>query len=282
MVDSAAMFRVLTILLFAFFAPAAIAAPDAVRITPELAEKAVWLPLKLPPDYSAGWFEKRYGITAPAVERQALTGLSGSLRIYYVRAASESDQQKLWKGLEADRTANQSLARKGDTLIWIVARQEPLRIKALNLLQPDQTATAPTGLEWLNTELGHEIPGLVFYDEQFLDLIIPLEERAGVPLRGVYQIVYDLKQRTGPGPKLAQVEFWLPKDPKQLPELVKALDYGKTREQTILSGKNAAVVTITRTDDATRILLDQLKGKGYRVESRVPSFAGMGSPAAAH
>ena len=265
------MSRLVLAALLAVAVTTALAA--SVSVSPEQAQSATFLLKKWKADYGPEWFQSRYGIAAPVVDFQGFSALSGSLRIYYLRTASRSDQQKLWKGLDADRTMNQALARKGDTVLWILAKQDPLRAKALELLQPDETATVPTGLEWAKTELGKSVPGLAFYNEQFLDSLLSAETRAGASLRGVYQVVYDLQSRVPPGRKLAQVEYWFPRDSKQLPELVKALDSSKTGEQTVLSGKNVAIVTITRTDEATKILLDQLKAKGYRVESRVPSFA---------
>jgi hypothetical protein len=249
-------------------------APAApVKITPERAQSVAWLQKNRPAGYEAKWFQHRYGVVPPEVEHQVFSALSGDLRVLYLRAASESDRQKLWGGLFADRTPNQAVASKGEILIWVIGKQDALRGKALELLQPDKTAAEPTGLEWLIMELPREIPGLAFYDEQFLELLAPLEARVGLRLRGVYQVVHQLRAPVGIGRRIAQVEFWIPQEPKHLPDLVKALDATKTDEHAVLSGRGAAVVTVTRTDEATRILLDQLQGKGYHLESRVPSFA---------
>jgi hypothetical protein len=147
-----------------------------------------------------------------------------------------------------------------------------LRRKVVALIKPTREAPARSDLDWLPAEMPHEIPGIVYVYARFLTQLPDLEARvSGVALRAVYQASYTLPRSFGPR-GLAQADFWVPRDQAQVGALVRALDGHKTGEQTIMSGKGVAVLVSTRTNQATKILVDFLTQRGYKLESRVATF----------
>ena len=224
-----------------------------------------------PQAFPAEWFARRYGVAPPSVEATRLANPIAPVDVYALKPAPD-DAGRLWSGLLADLAPNQALAEKRGVIGLVISRDDNLRRKAVALIRPTRQATARPDLNWLPAEMPRDIPGLAHVYARFLTQLPELEGRAaGVSLRAVYQASYSLARSSAPR-GLAQADFWVPRDPSQFAGLVRALDSRKTGEQTIMSGKGVAVIVSTRTDEATGILVEFLKQKGYKLESRVAAF----------
>lgn len=227
----------------------------------------------MPPSggFSADWFARRYAVAVPALESARLANPAGSADIYALKP-SPQDAARLWSGLEADLAPNEVLVEKRGVIGLVISPDNGLRQRIIGLIKPTRQAPARSDLDWLTAEMPRDIPGLVNVYARFLTQLPVLEARVdGVGLRAVYQASYTLPRSFGPS-GLAQADFWVPRDPAQVGGLVRALDGHKTGEQTIMSGKGVAVLVSTRTNQATKILVDFLTQKRYKLESRVATF----------
>jgi hypothetical protein len=215
----------------------------------------------------------RYRIRPPAVEQQLLLASSGLVEVLCLNASDPNDQERLWKGLVADRSPVQAVGRKGPLILWVRSPREKLLTTAVELLGLNEVARGPSPLEWLTTILPRDIPGLWFYQSQFLYAISGLEAKVGGPVRSVYQATYQIVANLPPGLKIAQAEFWVPRRDSELDALAESLVKTRTSEHTILAGKGVAIRLTTRTDTATRILLEVLTTQGFKLWSPVPVFS---------
>jgi hypothetical protein len=218
--------------------------------------------------YTASWFAGRYEVAPPSLEVQSFATENEPVDVYYLQTGSPRDREKLWKGLAHDLAPNQALAQKNNVLVWIVCPDRAKLERVLQWIQPSVTATSSESLDWVLHELPHEFPKLLFSYSAILPDLTLFESRvSGLPLRMVYQMSYatkGLRFRYS----LAQVDFWVPCDKKELGQLVEILDQKRTDEQTVFSGKGLVAVVTARNPEGNRILVDELTKLGYRRESR--------------
>ena len=211
------------------------------------------------------WFARRYGVTPPSVYRQFVHAIDDTTAdVYYLRAASPGDETRLWRGLEADLTANQRLARKGERIVWIISDSAACQDRILAFLKPDRESRSKDDYGWLRSELSREIPGLTLDHAVFVQQMLHLEQRtSGFQVRAMYQASY-ITPRQPLRRQLAQVDFWVPRDRAKLEDLARFFEASRSADHTVYFGKGVVAVLTARNPVGRKILADKLDRLGYR------------------
>ena len=212
------------------------------------------------------WFARRYGIAPPSVYRQTVKAFDeAKADVYYLKTSSPGDASRLWRGLEADLAANQRLARKGESLVWIISTSAACQDRIVAFLKPESEATRPKGdFDWLRSELPRDIPGLSFDHSAFVQQMLHLEQRTGgFPVRAMYQASY-VTPRQPLRMQVAQVDFWIPRDKAKLEDLARFFEKGRSADLTVYSGKGVVAVLTARNPVGRKILADKLDRLSYR------------------
>ncbi len=213
-----------------------------------------------------GWFARRYGIAPPSVYRQIAKAFDESMAdVYYLKASSPDDASRLWRGLEADLAANQRLARKGESLIWIISTSAACQDRIVAFLKPETEATRPKeDFGWLRSELPRDIPGLSADHGVFVQQMLHLEQRTGgLPVRAMYQASY-VTPRQPLRQQVAQVDFWVPRDRAKLEELTRYFESHRKADSAVYTGKGVVAVLTARNPVGRDILAERLAKLGYR------------------